>query len=448
MVLLMALSAVPWSSLTGNRLKDFNLFGDLLPGQTPAPAAPASVEIDPELESFIAEAEVEKQTELPAEPVEQSRPEEPAPVSVVDEAPVDDDGDVMFEYYSADSLTHFKAALASEGARVAVIGDSFIEGDIFTQDLRRLLQDTYGGEGVGYMSLHSDFPGFRSSVAQSGSGWKMHDLRTFSAHDSLRTLAGEYGRAEGPAHAGYKGVASRPHLGSWSQSQFLFIAPDSGTVTLTTDAGAVTHSVVPSPDVQSLLVDGPTSSLKLDSDIPSLIGLGVYLDGNTGVQVDCMSIRGNSGIGHRRMNRSLAAQMRHFIDYDLIILEYGINALTAEQRDYTAYASAMVSSIERIRSCYPAADIIVMGIADRGVKQGTEVLSMPTCPAMVKAQRDAARRTGAVFFDTRQAMGGDGAAVDWRKRKLMNADYIHINHDGGRELASIFHRSLSKALNE
>ena len=89
-----------------------------------------------------------------------------------------------------------------------------------------------------------------------------------------------------------------------------------------------------------------------------------------------------------------------------------------------------------------------MGIADRGVKDGTAVLSLPTCPAMVKAQRDVARRTGSAFWDTRSAMGGDNAIVDWRKRNLMNADYIHINHDGGRELARLFYNSLSKALDE
>ena len=67
---------------------------------------------------------------------------------------------------------------------------------------------------------------------------------------------------------------------------------------------------------------------------------------------------------------------------------------------------------------------------------------------MVKAQRDIARRTGIAFWDMRQAMGGSGAAVDWHKRGLVNADYIHLNHKGGKELASVFVNSLILSLSE
>lgn len=44
--------------------------------------------------------------------------------------------------------------------RVAFLGDSFIEADIFTQNVRQALQDMYGGCGVGYMPMHSDFRDF------------------------------------------------------------------------------------------------------------------------------------------------------------------------------------------------------------------------------------------------------------------------------------------------
>lgn len=108
----------------------------------------------------------------------------------------------------------------------------------------------------------------------------------------------------------------------------------------------------------------------------------------------------------------------------------------------------MKRTVGRIRACYPEADIIIMGIADRGAKDGSTVHSLPTCAAMVRTQRDVARSSGCVFWDTREAMGGDDAVIDWRKRKLMNADYIHINHDGGKELARLFHQSLIKAINE
>ena len=89
-----------------------------------------------------------------------------------------------------------------------------------------------------------------------------------------------------------------------------------------------------------------------------------------------------------------------------------------------------------------------MGVGDRGVKIGTEVQSLPTVTAMVQAQRETARRSGTHFWDTRAAMGGDRAVVDWRKRKLLNADYIHLNHAGGAELANLFDKALKHEIDE
>ena len=447
--LLLLLSAVPWSSITGNRVKDFNLFEDLLPSEPSISVTPIE-QTDPELENFLAEEEGPAADSLPSEPVAESTEElpiQPLPAENI-MAPRSENGEVLIESYSSEPLMHFKDALSTGSARVAVLGDSFIEGDIFTQDLRELLQNAYGGQGVGYMALHNDFPGFRNSVQQTDAGWTRIDFRSIGSHDTIRTLSGEYSHANAAASSTFKGARKNARLASWDRSLLLFIAPDSGTITLTTDAGPQSHSVRPSGEVQALQIDGNTSVFKIESDISGLIGIGAYLDSNSGIQVDCMSMRGNSGIGHRKMSIPLASRMRSHIDYDLIILEYGINALSSQQNEYFSYGLAMTRAVERIKACYPQADIIIMGIADRGTKNGTEVLSLPTCHAMVKAQRDVARRTQCCFWDTREAMGGNGAIVDWRKRKLMNADYIHINHNGGKELADLFYKSLVRAINE
>lgn len=75
-----------------------------------------------------------------------------------------------------------------------------------------------------------------------------------------------------------------------------------------------------------------------------------------------------------------------------------------------------------------------MGIGDRGQKRGGAVHSLPTCRNMVDAQRNAARNTRILFWDTREAMGGEDAVVAWRNDRLVNADYIHLNHKGGEVL--------------
>lgn len=146
------------------------------------------------------------------------------------------------------------------------------------------------------------------------------------------------------------------------------------------------------------------------------------------------------------MSSDLTAQLRKYVDYDLIIMEYGINALSEKQTEYSAYRKVMTQVAKHLKACYPNADIVLLGIGDRGVKKNGQVQSIPTAPAMVKAQRDAARDAGILFWDTREAMGGEGAIINWRELKLVNGDYIHLNGNGGARLAEEFVKSLNKMI--
>lgn len=440
--LLMILSVVPWSSLTGNTLKDFSLLSDLISTERPVLAVtpPLTTEID----EILKEEDLEQSDTISAKIETISA--EPAPAPEV-EAASEINGVVAIENYAAcESLAKFRAALSQSSertVRVAVMGDSFIEGDIFTQDLRSMFRESYGGSGIGFSALHSDFPGFRQTVKMKTSGWSLHDIRTMAAKDSLRVLSGDYAVSLENASTTFKSSFAGP----WSRTSFVYLATDSATVSVVTETAENAVAVAPSSDVQIITVEGNTASAKI-SATPGVVALGAYLDTDAGVQVDCMSIRGNSGLPMRKLNKALCDKMRQWVDYDLIILEYGTNAISSGQTDYSGYSQVMARSVERIRSAYPNADILIMGVADRGEKVGTEVYSMPACKSMVNAQRELARKTGAAFWDTRAAMGGDNSVVVWRNRKLVNADYTHLNRDGGRELARLLFNALNQVINE
>ncbi len=355
---------------------------------------------------------------------------------------------VLIENYSQSGLAPLRNALRPGNlARIAVIGDSYIEGDIFTQNLRELMQTHYGGAGVGYMNMHSEFPGFRRSVRQSGSGWVERSAAKRHKNQYM-SLSEQYFLATSHSTSNYKGVSALKHIDEWNRSMFLFVAPMGATIKAkTSDAEAwETFEFVGSNDVQALLVEGRTSEFNLSTSTDSLVALGVWLDSETGVSVDCMSSRGYSGITLSNISVELCRQMSKYVDYDLIVLEFGINAMSAKQRNYSVYSSRMVKSIERIRECYPNAAILLMGIGDRGEKRGSTVHSMSTAPLMIEAQRDAARKAGVMFWDTREAMGGEDAIVDWSRNGYANKDYIHLTHKGGGVLAERFFQSLQIAL--
>ena len=73
-------------------------------------------------------------------------------------------------------LSRFFAALTREAmrrpVRIAVLGDSFIEGDIMVGDLRSGLQRQYGGRGVGFVPVRSVAAQYRPTVAEQAEGWQ------------------------------------------------------------------------------------------------------------------------------------------------------------------------------------------------------------------------------------------------------------------------------------
>ncbi|MDE6157287.1 MAG: hypothetical protein K2F78_03980 [Muribaculaceae bacterium] len=438
---LIALSLLPLSDITGNRLKDFDLFEDLFPTEyrelnTITPVSDSDCNFD---KVEMAE-DVSTSATVPAKPQITYAPAQVANAGEIE------------NYTSGVPLSKFKAALmhvSDRVVRVAFLGDSFIEGDILTQDFRDLLQKEYGGSGVGFMAMHSDFPGFRHTVRQTDAGWSMHDIRTQRSSDTIRTISGDYATVNSvPATTTYKGCDWSERTKQWSRSTVMFLAPRGGTVSLLTDDGVYDYTLEAKQSVQALTCLGLTSKFGVKVLTSDIIALGAFLDGDAGIQVDCMSVRGNTGVGHRNVNSALTEQMRREADYSLIVMEYGVNALSAAQTDYSAYSQSISLSIEHLKSIYPEADIILMGIADRGYKEGSAVRSLRTCEAMVKAQRDAAKRSNVHFWDTRTAMGGNDACAEWRRNKLMNADYTHINHKGGERMAKLLYDAIKNVVGD
>ena len=140
MGLLVLMSAMPWSALTGNLFKDFNLLEDLFPKENIANTEPLSeAMIDPELQELIAQAAENDNISQPnpSEPANSSVAGDtlPEPVKAVKETPIID-GMVAIESYDPAGavLPKFRQALTQSNQkriRLAVIGDSFVEGDIF-----------------------------------------------------------------------------------------------------------------------------------------------------------------------------------------------------------------------------------------------------------------------------------------------------------------------------
>lgn len=332
--------------------------------------------------------------------------------------------------------------------RIGVFGDSFIEGDIITADMREQLQAMYGGRGVGFVPLASDVLKYRATVKHASSGWTVSNLmQRKSAPENLRdkfSVSGFVCTATDGAFARFEGVTFRKQIKRYSTARLLFINEHNSTVNMTiNDSVNKVFTLEPSPYIQQISVSGDITSVKISVNEPEgFIGYGVVLEDADGVSVDNYSIRGNSGMALVATNSSINSQINNAIGYDLIILQYGLNAMAPNVLSYDTYSRQMCKVIEYMKGCFPSAPVLVMGVGDRSTQTDGEFVTMPAVNAMLKAQRGAAKRSGVAFWSTFEAMGGDGSMVQFVKKNWAAKDYTHIGYAGGKYIAKQFVKAL------
>lgn len=494
---ILLLSFVGWESLSGGKLKSYDLFNDVRTTPRLQQKGGGNEYLDPDL-AMLDEDKYEfiPEEEIIAMPANEEDPTDDITEEEKDVDPHDADliateiegtaggmeeesfsdtsvesvsetsepiktetkkvtpsGGKTFEDYSPDNqnITNLRNALdqtLNRTVRIAVLGDSYIEGDIFTEAIRSTLQTKYGGKGVGYTPVYSPISGFRQSVNHSCSGFKQLDFRK-NGDKNFIMLQGVASKAEEGAAATFTG-SKVPNAESWSRSRILLTAPEGGELKLRSgkdnQAEWSTYKFHASDSIQAIDLTEETSRLSIGGITQGIIFHGAYLDGTHGIAIDNMSIRGYSGIRHNEISASITAQSRSQIDYDLIVLEYGINGLSSEQTNYSAYGKRMIQVVNYIKQLYPNAVILIMGIGDRGDKIDGEYHSMATVPNMIAEQRKVAKETGSLFWDTRGAMGGEDAVVAWVKNKEVNSDYIHLTLKGGKRLGKLFTQALENTL--
>ncbi len=363
-------------------------------------------------------------------------------------------GDITLieDYTTAQAgLRNLKAAIGTRQrpVRIAVLGDSFTEADIMTQNIRQLLQDEYGGCGVGYMPMYSDCPGFRHSVSHVCKGWETHSviskpeykytslmLQMHRPQDSIKTSSR------------FKGVSKLRHLDHWNVSKIGFIAENGGVISVKTDSGSHSYDVNPDTKAQFIVIPETTQSLEIKCDRHDIAFWGAWLDGHKGIAVDNISVRGYSGTTIPSIPVERMRQLNEAIPYDIIVLQYGLNSMNKNVTDYAYYTVHLVKMVNHLRAAFPSTDIVIMGISDRCQNINGTIQTMKAVYALREAQRKAAIETGCHFWDCCEAMktlGGMAAFVD---KKWANKDYTHISRSGGAQVAEEFVKALKYALGQ
>ena len=346
----------------------------------------------------------------------------------------------------------FYAALSNSGnkpVRIAVFGDSFIEADILTVNLREMFQKKYGGCGVGFVNINASADAPRPTIRQKSEGFTDHSAMDLKGYDRTKLgISGHYTEPEDGAYVilrGQKKFAAR--LDTCNRSTIYFTSKYGASITAKiNNAVEQTFKVPASAAMQTLQVEGHIGSVKwtINQSNNSVV-YGVAMDGIRGISVDNFSLRGNSGTRiHAIPYRTLSAfnSARH---YDLIILEYGLNVASPGAKNYVWYEAGFLKTLAYLKKCFPNTSILLLGVSDRDQRMDDgSIHTMHGIKMLISSQNRIAQKSGVAFWNTFQAMGGEDSMAQMvdTNPPMANLDYTHINYRGGKKIAKLLFNAL------
>jgi hypothetical protein len=353
------------------------------------------------------------------------------------------------EDYSAGhaGLKRFFAALnqsRNRPVRIAFMGDSFIEGDIMVADFRSAMQQRFGGHGVGFVPIMSVSAPYRPTISQQPEGWKMYSI--VNDKKPGYTLSGMlFEPLSDQAKLSFRTTGRYAALKKVNSLKFLYDRNEGAVMQLVYDnlMDTVIQALPPSFAIaQYELDDTITEGSFTFTNALGLRALGIALEDKTGVVVDNYSLRGNAGLIFEQLDPAACESFRTVRPYDLIILQYGLNAMDESMLDYGWYGARMARVIRHLQGCFPDTDLLLLSTPDRANQYNGAFSTMPAVLALLHTQRQTARSTQIPFWNMFGAMGGENSMLKFVDKGWAGKDYTHLTFRGGREIAG----SLMKAL--
>ena len=332
--------------------------------------------------------------------------------------------------------------------RILHYGDSQLECDRMTADLREHFQSKFGGGGVGMVPAVQPIATYTLGQSVSPA------LRHYCAYGSPEFRAGHwrYGpmasmsRVDGGASFSFTahGGEKFPHCQEFQKVSVAI----KGSGSLRVRAADSTYQLTSKIEADSALriftttLKRPTNRATLtvsgNMDI-----YGIMLDGKNGVAMDNIPMRGCSGIMFTSIDRKSFAPFFKQQNVGLIILQYGGNSVPYLKgaQSISTYADQVRKQIALFRKVAPKARILFIGPSDMATSIGGRMQTYPHLDEVIDSLRTAVNEQGAAYWDMQGAMGGNGSMVQWVKARpaLAGTDYIHFTPRGAEQISQILY---------
>lgn len=358
----------------------------------------------------------------------------------------------------------------SNKIRILHYGDSQIEGDRVTAFLRQRLQTQFGGSGPGFIPAVNVYETISYTQTYSENFQRYTNFGGQKLSNKRYGIMNSVGRFT-PEYPDSIGLDSLKLATAWMEVEPGRLAYGTAkrykSITLHY-ADAFAHcdlkiynngELVKS---DSLIADGkyhkvkytfPAEEGKVKFEYSSKISpniLGYSLEGDGGLQVDNIAMRGSSGTFFGKIDNSLAKQIYDEQNVELFLMQFGGNSVpyikdTAGVLQSTSYFKGQLNVIKRLR---PNAMIIVIGPSDMSTLIEEEYRTYPLLPLFVDELRKMTKEIGGAYFDMYAAMGGEDAMAAWVEKGLASQDHVHFTLKGASIATQKFYDAFMTSYNK
>jgi lysophospholipase L1-like esterase len=174
-----------------------------------------------------------------------------------------------------------------------------------------------------------------------------------------------------------------------------------------------------------------------------LFGMAIERD-RPGVVYDALGAHAAMAIYWQRQDREHWKEQLALRDPALIILSYGTNESDDEKLNRDGYERHLGALLDELADVTGGASILVMSPLDRGEWVHGRVGTKPIIADLVAIQRRVALAHGAAFWNTFDAMGGEGSMVRWWRARpqLGGGDLTHPTPKGAEVLGNLLASAL------
>ena len=344
---------------------------------------------------------------------------------------------------------------ADAQTRILHYGDSVITSDFVSGTMRRKMQKRFGDAGHGFILVANPWEWyFHNDVRHSASdGWSMNRITGPLSGDGMYGLGGVSFHTAEVASAWFATEDKGDYGTKASRFDIYYLEQPSGGGFVASAKGVPaevveTRGSKKTSRVRSIHVPDGAAELSIKttgSGETRIFGVAIERD-VPGVVYDALGANG----ARARLWWAMSAD--HWKDQmalrkpALVILQYGTNESEEPSVNDAKFTTELGDLIEKVKAAAPGASVLVAAPLDRAEKNDSgDLVTKKIIVKIVDLERKIALDHHVAFWNTYEAMGGEGTMAKWVKAdpQLASWDLTHPTPAGAELIGDLFYKALT-----